>query len=111
MHETQSGSQHEIPLLTGFDRKSEQSPVCERGWDLRKPPRQVSQVDEDVGGGRNIEFPSLHPQKFDQLTADQSVVDLALPRARDHIRRDVDPGKRAGERTEARSEKTGAATQ
>src|ERR1700722_1876642 len=103
-------SQREVLLFAYLDRKAEKAAVSQRAPNSLKHPRQVSDVDKYVGGTRKIELFGLRLQELDQLTADQSVVDLTLPRDLEHVRGNIDPGQRSSERMKSCSEKTRTAT-
>jgi hypothetical protein len=75
-----AASQHEVLLLARLDRKSEKPSGSERAANAGKHSRQVSDVDEHVGGDRKIEIPVLGLQKLDQLTADEFAVNSTLAR-------------------------------
>src|ERR1700722_14000943 len=110
MRVAERGSQREVLALAGLDRKAKDTAVSQRAADLLKRPRQVTEVDEDIGGERKIELRGLSLQKIDQFAADQIVVDLALSGDLEHVRGDIDPGQGPGQRVESRSQKTGTAT-
>src|ERR1700694_1809392 len=92
------GSQHEVFRFAHLDRKAEKTAVSERSPNTFEHPRQISDVDEYVGGDREIEALGLRLQELDQFTADQIVVDPTLPRHFEHVRGKIDPGQRSRER-------------
>jgi hypothetical protein len=60
---------------------------------------------------RKIKGFGVHLEERDQLVADELVVDSTLPGDLEHVRGNIDPGQRSGERTKQRSDKTRATTQ
>src|SRR5579871_4944667 len=106
-----AGFQYEILLVTRLDREAKEPSGSQRPSNPLEHLRQVSDVAKHVGGGRQIEVPGLRPQKLGQLAAEQVVIDLAALRELEHVRRDIDPGQRAGARTNACSKKARTATE
>src|ERR1700737_3941646 len=104
------GSQHEVLLFAGLDRKAKKTSVSERGSNTAKHACQVSDVDEYIGGNHKIELFRLRLQILDQLAANQIVVDLTLPCDFEHVGRHIDSGQRWGERMKSRSDQTRATT-
>jgi hypothetical protein len=108
---SQRGPQDKIAFIGYLHRKPEQAAVSQRASHAAEHPRQIADLDEDVGGDGEIERMALRFQELGDVAADQMVVEPTLLRFLEHVRRQVNSGQRAGERPQLRPEKAGAATQ
>src|SRR5580692_9606023 len=110
MRVAQAPSQHEVLSPAGLDRKAKEASRPQAASNGPEHLRQISDIDEHVGGDRKVDLFRSLPQKIDQLVADQVVVNIAPPRDLEHVRGDVDPGQGAGAHAQPRTEETRAAT-
>ena len=92
------------PALRWPRPKAEKPSVSQLASDFVKHLRQVSEINKDIGGDREIERVGFCVQDLDQFAAEQIIVDLTLPRDLEHIRGISTPVKRLGERMKEGSE-------
>ena len=104
-----SGGQFAILLLARLDRKGETAAGAQRTPHAGEHRRQVTQIDEHVGGDHQIELGVAACEVFRQFDALELAVDVTVAGLGQHVGGQIHARQPARDRSQQRPAQTGAA--